>query len=65
MVCTNVLRWSLVFTPSNLEHFAERNIDADDVAEPFLAATARPGSGAAVEENTLAGSLWPLWLVEN
>jgi hypothetical protein len=29
----NVLRWSLVFTPSNLEHLAERNIDAEDVAD--------------------------------
>ena len=28
-----VLRWSLVFTPSSLEHLAERNIDANDVAD--------------------------------
>jgi hypothetical protein len=27
------LRWSLVFTPSSLEHLAERDIDADDVAD--------------------------------
>jgi hypothetical protein len=27
------LRWTLVFTPSSLEHLAERNIDADDVAD--------------------------------
>jgi hypothetical protein len=24
------LGWTLVFTPSSLEHLAERNIDADD-----------------------------------
>jgi hypothetical protein len=27
------LRWTLVFTPSSLEHLAERDIDADDVAD--------------------------------
>jgi hypothetical protein len=27
------LRWTLVFTPSSLEHLAERNIDAEDVAD--------------------------------
>ena len=27
------LRWSLVFTQSSLEHLAERDIDADDVAD--------------------------------
>ena len=27
------LRWSLVFTPSSLEHLAERDIDAEDVAD--------------------------------
>jgi len=27
------LRWTLVFTPSSVEHLAERDIDADDVAD--------------------------------
>jgi hypothetical protein len=27
------LRWTLVFTPSTLEHLAEREIDADNVAD--------------------------------
>lgn len=26
-------RWTLVFTPSSLQHLAERNIDANDVAD--------------------------------
>ena len=29
----NVLHWTLVFTEASLEHLAERNIDAEDVAE--------------------------------
>lgn len=29
----NVLRWTLVFTPSSLEHLAERDITADDVTD--------------------------------
>jgi uncharacterized DUF497 family protein len=29
----DVLRWTLVFTDSNLEHLAERGIDAEDVAQ--------------------------------
>ena len=29
----NVLHWTLVFTPSSLEHLAEREITADDVAD--------------------------------
>ncbi|MGE0826475.1 MAG: hypothetical protein AB7G75_36585 [Candidatus Binatia bacterium] len=29
----NVLHWTLVFTPSSLEHLAERDITADDVAD--------------------------------
>ena len=27
------LRWTLVFTPSSLEHLAERDVDADDVVD--------------------------------
>jgi hypothetical protein len=29
----NVLHWTLVFTESSLEHLAERDIDAEDVAD--------------------------------
>jgi len=29
----NVLHWTLVFTPSSLEHLAERDITAEDVAD--------------------------------
>jgi hypothetical protein len=29
----NVLRWTLVFTPSSLEHLAERDVTADDVTD--------------------------------
>jgi hypothetical protein len=29
----NVLHWTLVFTEASLEHLAERNIDAEDVAD--------------------------------
>jgi len=44
------LRWTLVFTPSTLEHLAEREIDADDVADAVfgrygLARVRRGGRG--------------------
>ena len=29
----NILHWTLVFTPSSLEHLAERDITADDVTD--------------------------------
>jgi hypothetical protein len=32
----NVLRWTLVFTAASLEHLADRNIDADDIAEALF-----------------------------
>jgi hypothetical protein len=46
-----VLGWTLVFTASSLEHLAERDIDADDVADAVfsdygLARVRRGGRGA-------------------
>jgi hypothetical protein len=45
-----MLSWTLVFTASNLEHLAERNIEADDVADAVfsrygLARVRRGGRG--------------------
>jgi hypothetical protein len=52
------LRWTLVFTPSILEHLAEREIDADDVADAVFGRYVWHGSDVAAGENAPGGSLW-------
>jgi hypothetical protein len=51
------LRWTLVFTPSSLEHLAEHDIDVDDVADAVLAVMVRHGFGVAAAESEPVGSL--------
>jgi hypothetical protein len=56
------LRWSLVFTQFSLEHLAERDIDADDVADVVFARYGPHGSAVAAGENVPGGLLWLLQL---
>jgi hypothetical protein len=56
-----MLGWTLIFTASSLEHLAEREIDADDVADAVLAVTDWLGFGAVDTESGRDGSSSRPW----
>ena len=51
-----------MFTQFSLEHLAERDIDADDVADVVFARYGPHGSAVAAGENVPGGLLWLLQL---
>lgn len=60
----NVLHWTLVFTAASLEHLAERDIDAEDVADAVFGQYGVAACGEEDGASTRGSSLSRPWRAE-